>query len=278
MKYSIIDDSTNNDVLYPTINGVRMRHGYDPSQVVVTAQRPTISSLFGDAPGQLKLIPRSEWDARYDEQEQLQSSLQHLRMRGDHGKMIDALDQNGQGYCWNYSVMMAMMMLRAVANLPCVRLSGHANACLIKGYRDEGGWGALAADYAMKYGAPSTDFWKEKSMSKSNDTPAMRENAMSHRVTEDWSDQSLSPYDRNFTEEQAATLCFNNIPYIHDSNDWGHSICILRWVRTEKGVWGPLCLNSWTNGWEDNGMAVLLGRRRLPDGAIALRVTGASSN
>lgn len=277
MGQFIIDDNTNNDILYPKIDGNRMGHGYDPDQVIVEPERPSFHGLFGDVPGQLKLIPKSEWDARYDEQEELGSSLEHIRMRGNFGGMIPSLDQNGQGFCWNYSVTMAIMLLRAANNQPHVRLSGHANACLIKNYRDEGGWGALAADYAMKYGAPSVEYWKEKSMSRSNDTPEMRANAMLHRVTEDWSDQTKSPYDRNLTEEQAATLLFNNIPYIHDSNDWGHSIPILRWVRVERGLFAPKCINSWTDGWGELGMAVLTGRRRLPDGAVALRVAGAST-
>lgn len=275
MPISIIDDNTNSDILYPKGFGL----GYDQERAdkALAAQpRRSMQHLFGDAPGQLKIIPKSEWDARYDEQEALQSSLEHIRMRGNHGKMIPALDQNGQGYCWAYSATAAVMMLRAIANLPYVRLSGHAIGCQIKNYRDEGGWGALSADWVMKNGVPSVEFWKEKSMSRSNDTPEMRANALSHIVTEDWSDQTVSPYDRNMTEEQIATLLFNNIPYQHDSNDWSHSVCALRWKRIERGAWGPLILNSWTDGWEDNGMSVLMGRRRLPDGAVALRVTGAS--
>ncbi len=278
MGISVIDDSTNNDVLFPKIDGNRMGHGYDPSQVVVTPERPTLQGLFGDAPGQLKIIPRSEWDARFEEQEALQSSLEHVRMRGNYGKMIPSLDQNGQGYCWNYSVTGAVTILRALANLPYVRLSGHANACLIKNFRDEGGWGALAADFVMKNGTPSTKFWLEKSMSPSNNTPEMRANALEHLVTEDWSDQNRAPYDRSLTEEQRATLLFNNIPLIGDYNWWGHSIMELRWYRIERGSWGPKILNSWTDGWEDNGMSTLRGSKAQSDGAVALRVTGASNN
>lgn len=278
MPISIIDDSTNSDILYPKIDGEEKGHGYDETQVIVVPERPTLQHLFGDGPGQLQLIPESEWDARFEEQEALQSSLEHIRMRGNNGRMIDALDQNGQGYCWNYSNNSALMLLRAAANLPHVRFSGHANACLIKNYRDEGGWGALGADYIMKNGSPSVEFWKEKSMSRSNDTPEMRANALQHRVTEDWSDQTLSPYDRTLTTQQRATLLFNNIPLIGDYNWWSHSICEIRWYRIERGSWGPKILNSWSNNWEENGMSVLRGSKARSDGAVALRVTGASPN
>lgn len=277
MPISIIDDNTNSDILHPKGFG----KGYDQEQAdrdLAARPRRSLQHLFGDAPGQLKIIPKSEWDARFDEQEALQSSLEHIRMRGNGGKMIPSLDQNGQGFCWAYSTTMAVMMLRALENLPYVRLSGHAIGCQIKNYRDEGGWGALSADWVQKNGVPSVEFWKEKSMSRSNDTPEMRANSLQHLVTEDWSDQTVSPYDRNMTEEQVATLLFNNIPYIHDSNDWSHSILALRWYRIERGAWGPKIINSWTDDWEENGMSVLQGRRRLPDGAVALRVTSVSAN
>jgi hypothetical protein len=282
MPISIIGDSTNNDILFnPTINGNKMGHGYDQEQAdrdLAQTPRRSLAHLFGDAPNQIKIIPESEWDARFEEQEAQQSSLEHIRMRGDHGKMISALDQNGQGFCWAYSTTGAVMMLRASANLPHVRLSGHAIGCQIKNYRDEGGWGALSADWVMKNGVPSVQFWKEKSMSRNNDTPEMRANALEHLVSEDWSDQSASPYDRNLTTEQLATLLFNDIPVIADFNWWSHSVLLLRWMRISKGNWGPKLLNSWTNGWEDHGMSTLEGSKGRPDGAVALRVSGATNN
>lgn len=267
---SIIHDTTNNDILNPQGLG----KGYDPSQV--PSSTLSMQHLFGDAPGQLKIIPQSEWPARCKEQADLQSSVEHIRMRGNYGKIIPALDQNGQGYCWAYSTTGAVMMLRALGNLPYVRLSGHAIGCQIKNYRDEGGWGALSADWVMKNGVPSVDFWKEKSMSRSNDTAEMRANALSHLVTEDWSDQSVSPYDRNLTTEQYATLLLNNIPVISDFNWWSHSVLAIRWCQIENGSFGPKILNSWTDSWEDNGMSILQGSRGRPDGAVALRVTGPS--
>jgi len=273
MGISIIGDSTNNDILFPK----GMGRGYDESQVD-TNLLPKMQSMFGDAPGQLKVIPESEWDARFEEQEALQSSLEHVRMRGNYGKMIDALDQNGQGYCWAYSTTGAVMILRAVANLPHVRLSGHAVGCQIKNYRDEGGWNGLSAEFAGAKGIPSIKYWPEKSMSRSNDTPEMRANSLEHLVTEDWSDQSVAVYDRNLTREQVATLLFNNIPVMGDFNWWSHSVLLLRWYRIGRGNWGPKLLNSWTNGWEDNGMSVLEGRKAIPDGAAALRVTGATNS
>lgn len=278
MSRFIIDDNTNNDILYPTINGEKKGHGYDPDQVDTSRVKSMRATLFGDAPGQLQLIPRSEWDARFDEQEERQSSLSHLFMRMNYGRPGKVLDQNGQGFCWNYSVTQMLMVLRGLSNLPYVELSGHANACLIKDFQDKGGWGAEGALYAEAHGAPSVKYWAEKSMSRSNNTAAMRENALLHRPSEAWADDSKAAYDMNLTEDEVATLCFNNIPYIHDSNDWGHSILGMRWVRVERGLWCPEILNSWTAEWGNHGFATLNGRRRLPDGGLALRVITASVN
>ena len=270
----VIDDNTNNDVLYPKEH----KRGYDPNQVDTTMHGSMRATIFGDAPGQLKIVPRSEWDARFDEQEELQSSVSHVFKRMNYGKPGKVLDQNGQGYCWNYSITQLLMLLRGLANLPYVELSGHANACLIKNYRDEGGWGGLAAKYAAEHGSPSVKFWPEKSMSRSNDTPAMRENALLHRPTEMWADDSVAVYDQNLSEDELATLGFNTIPCVFDSNDWGHSIAFTRWYRLERGVWVPEILNSWTAGWGDGGFAKLNGRRRLPDGALGLRTISPSVN
>lgn len=276
MPISIINHATNNDILYPKGFG----HGYDQEQMerdMKANPRRSMQHWFGDAPSQIKEKPESDWDGLYEEQEAQQSSLEHVRMRGNHGQMVPALDQNGQGFCWNYSVTGGATILRASANLPYVRLSGHANACLIKGFRDEGGWGALGLDYAMKNGIPTVDFWKEKSMSQSNNTPEMRANALENKISEDWSDQAQSPYDRQLTRGQLATLLFANIPVVVDFNWWSHSVLALRWVRISKGNWGLLILNSWTDSWENKGMSILEGSHAKPDGAVGMRVIGFSN-
>jgi hypothetical protein len=61
------------------------------------AQDP--ESLFAP-PSEIQIIPESEWDARFDEQERLQSSLEHMYLSGPNGQpRVVNLDQNGHGYC-----------------------------------------------------------------------------------------------------------------------------------------------------------------------------------
>lgn len=265
----IIDDSTNNDLLYRKEDGKYMAHGHDPAKVDLSLLQP-MQSIFGDAPGQIPLIPRSEWDARFEEQERLQSSLQHLRDRQPQG--MPTLYQNGQGYCWAYSTTRACEYLRILMGLPYVQLSAHAIGCKIQNFRNEGLWCGASAKFVTEYGVPSTKVWPQGSMNRSLDNPATWEEARKNLVTEDWRDTSVALYDTDLTVDQQATLLFNNIPHMADYNWWGHSVLCTRWVRIERGVWGPRIDNSHGDDFGERGSAVLQGSRARHDGACALRV------
>jgi hypothetical protein len=192
-------------------------------------------------------------------QEETQSSLEHIRMRGDHGQPIPALDQNGQGFCWAYSTTGAVQMLRARNNQPYVPLSGHMIGCLVKGYRDQGGWNGESLDFAKQNGIASQKLWKPQSMSQSNDTPEMRHDALRRRVTE-FRELSHAADER---KRQLATLLLQNFGVMGDFNWWSHSVCILRLL-----AWNPfkiLILNSWSNSWSRLGMGEIEGSKALPD-------------
>ncbi len=263
-KPSIIDDSTSNDILYPK----GFKTGYDPDQVE--------KGWFQALPSEIKIIPRSDWDARIDDQEKYRSSLWHLRQTAANGSQMPTLDQNGQGYCWAYSTTRTVMYDRVRANLPYRRLSAHAVAWKVKGGKDQGGWCGLSAKYIRENGVPDVDHWKEKSMSSSNDTAETWANAAQHKITEDWVDLTRDLYDQNLSFDQLATCLLMNIPCAVDFNWWGHSVCAIRLVRVEAGSYGIGIDNSWTDSWESNGYGILRGNKAIPDGAIATRVTVAS--
>jgi len=230
-----------------------------------------------DSPGittalPIPLVPESEWEDRAKEMEETKSRLSDIRMTGDNGKMIDALDQNGQGYCWMYDPVMCMMIIRARDMMPYVRLSPHAPACIIKNFRDQGGWAPLAGEFLAKNGCPSEEFWPQKSMAKKYNTKETWENAKKYRITEGWIDMTVPAYDRALTFPQVVSCLLNRIPVAGDFMWWGHSVCLLDVVVVERGSVGIRILNSWTNDWEDRGMAVLQGDKMKPDGAFAPRV------
>lgn len=221
--------------------------------------------------------------------------------RGNAGKPIPARDQNGRGYCWAHSGTGALIAIRARDNMPYVSLSAYAVACIIKNYRDEGGWGAQGLDFIMERGVPDEKFWPQRGVRKEFDTPETWANAANYKVTEGWIDASQAQYDRQLTFDQTITCLLLGIPVIADFSWWSHSVCLLDAVdgqsqrkvtrseasgklltlkafeefwgfSTVAAGWGVRLWNSWGSSWSDGGMGVLTGQQAVPDGATAPRV------
>jgi len=219
-------------------------------------------------PFDVPLIPESEWQARLDAQIAAKAQLSNIRNAGMNGQPIPSRDQDGKGYCWAHSSTSAALIVRAIQGQPYADLSAFAVACIIKNYRDEGGWGAESLEWIAANGIPTSDYWPQQSMSRSNDTPAMRANAKRHEFTE-WMD--LDPAN---VKAQMVTCLLLGIPVVTDFNWWGHSVCTIDLVSLNPfttRIW-----NSWGDGWSDNGTGLLQGSKAIPDGAIAPRVMTAS--
>lgn len=256
------------------IDGVKVAYGYAPEFAVNDPHRAEMKS----PPSEMKIWQESDWDALFDEQEATKSSLEHLFLPNgpDGAPAFVNLDQNGDGYCWDYSVGHAMMLDRLKQGQPLIRLNPHSSAAIIKGGRDEGGWCGLGAKFAREHGmaveGTGPGQWPLHSRNLKYDTPECRKEMAKYKVLEDWVDLTQAVYDQNLTKLQIASCGFNAVPAPTDYNPWGHSVCMIRWVRTERGAWGPLILNSW-KGWGRHGLGVL---RWIPDGAVAFRVTTSS--
>lgn len=171
------------------------------------------------------------------------------------------------GNCWAYSTTAATMLIRIVQGLEHEPLSGHMIGCIIKGYRDEGGWNAQSLEFARTTGIASQKLWPQGSMSRSNDTPAMRADAAKRKVTEWWD----LPEDRTAAKQYLASLLLRNIPVMIDLNWWGHSVCAVRLMKRDPFT--VRIRNSWANSWGDRGYGDLVGSKAVPDGAAAPRVT-----
>lgn len=233
-------------------------------------------SMFAP-PGDMVLIPESEWDARFDEQEEQQSSLEHIYLSGPNGTpAFTNLDQNGDGYCWSYSTGQSIMLDRLRRNLPMVRLNPHATAAIIKKGRNEGGWCGQSAKFGRETGyaveGTGPGQWPLHSRDLRYDTAQLRAEMAKYKIEEEWVDLTRREYDQNLTMAQVATCGFLNIPGPGDYNWWGHSVCRVRWVRLEPGAWGQLILNSW-KGWGRHGLGVLRGNKAVCNGALAIRLT-----
>lgn len=262
----IIDDDPRTNLLaFPP--GVR--RGYVPRDYAVDPVE-----MFAP-PDEMPLIPRSEWSARIKELTELKARISDVRNTGDGGRPIAHLDQGPVGYCWGHSVAHCVTMARALNNQPYVPLSAYAVCAIIKGGRDQGGWCGLAAKFIRDVGIPAQKFWPQGSRSLSHDTPEMRANAALHKTAEDWVDLTVPVHGQNLTFDQVASCLLSGVPVAVDFNWQAHSVCALDLVEVEAGSFGLRILNSWS-GWGDNGTGIYRGRRAVPDGAVALRVTGAS--
>jgi hypothetical protein len=206
------------------------------------------------------IIPESEWPARIAEQLANQSSAQDIRDVGNNGAPMPSYDQNGKGFCWAHSSTSAVTIVRAIAGEPYVPLSAFSVACMIKGFRDEGGFGAESLQFIADKGIPSAQQWPMQSMSKANDNPATWANALLHKCLK-WVQCAQDAATRRM---QVATASLLGLPVVVDYNWWSHSICLLRILSsTSTRIW-----NSWGDSWSNNGVGDLAGSKAWPDDAV----------
>ncbi len=254
------------DLLFPR----EAAFGHDPSQVIKEMYAP---------PSDMKVIPETDDDAWYDEQEAKQSSLEHIYLSGPNGTPAFVnLNQGQDGYCWFYSTGHAIMLRRLALGLPNVRLNPHSGAAIIKNGRNEGGWCGLSAKFAREVGIAEEGTgpgqWPARSRDLRHDTSECRKIMGQYKTTEEWVDLS-SIYNPKMSDRQRATALIENNPSPSDFDWWGHSVCAVRWVRIERGSFGLLILNSWLN-WGRYGLGVLRGAQSRPNGALSIRAVKAA--
>jgi hypothetical protein len=261
MPELIINDSNFQQALSPIIDGERKGHGCIPRDFM----RCPVGYLPCAKPFDLPLIPESEWQERLDAQIAAKAQLSNVRNTGGpNNGPIPSRDQDGKGYCWAHSSTSAALIIRALMGEPYADLSAFAVACAIKNFQDEGGWGSESLEFIAERGIPTSQFWPQQSMSRSNDNPATWENAKLHRFTE-WMD--LDPAQM---KAQLVTCLLLGLPVVSDFDWWGHSVCTIDLVSLNPfrtRIW-----NSWGDAWSENGTGILEGRKAIPDAALAARV------
>lgn len=173
------------------------------------------------------------------------------------------------GNCWAHSSTSAALLTRAVNNQPFADLSAYAVACIIKKFRDEGGWGSESLEFIAERGIPTSEFWPQRSMSRSNDNDKTWANAALHKFSE-WRDMDPG----SSMKKQIVTCLLLNLPVVSDFNWWGHSVCSMDLVSITP--FRTRILNSWGDVWSENGSGILEGSKAIPNGALCACVMTAS--
>jgi hypothetical protein len=298
----IIHDKNYKQFVNPTVDGETKKCG--------TIPRNLMSHPIGCYPKiravDFPVYPQSEWSDRLKQQTADGRRCSDIRNRGLAGQPLPSRDQNGRGYCWQFSGVSALMIVRARDGQPYADLSAYGPACREKNYRDEGGWGAQGVQNLIEWGCPTSKTWPQQATSRSHDKPETWAEAALYKVDEGMFDLQAAEYDRNLTWQQYVTSWLNCWPTVNDYNWWGHSVCgmdlvegaqLYNWgVRQSSGkkapvgafekVWdmahpvtagnGCLIWNSWGNSWSQNGAGVLAPSKAVPDGGVAV-CTGSAS-
>lgn len=210
------------------------------------------------------LVPESAQQARLDAQVVEHASLYDLRM--DNYDVLKSLNQDGLGLCWAFSSTKSCMYLRVAMGEPPVRLSAWWVAGKVKGWRDQGGWGAESLEQISTGGAPIESLCP--SYKSSYDTEETRNNALLHRATEWWDGSN----DRERNRRIMISAFLLGLAPVLDYNWLGHSMCGCRLVSLN-----PLtvdCDNSWgeISQYGEKGLYRIQGSRAIPDGIVVPRV------
>lgn len=252
----VINDTTSPDLLFPK----HVARGLDLSS------RPRGYAYSGTAeqfPQEL-LIPRSEWQARIEENVKDKSQLSDICTQAG----LVCKSQAQTQFCWANAPTYCTEVLRVIQNQKPISLSPASVAAPITGYKNVGGWGKTALEWIIANGIVPSSNWPDNAIERKYATPGNKEIATSYRVDE-W--YELEP--RNL--DQLISMLLMGFPVAVGYNFWSHEVSAIDPVWID-GTVAVKIRNSWGMGWGDKGYAVLQGQKMLPDDCVSPRTTKAS--
>jgi hypothetical protein len=140
-------------------------------------------------------------------------------------------------------------------------LSPDSVAYPIEGTRDRGGYPGDACQQMHTDGACPMSAWPEGDLSPRDANPNWKELAL---------DNVLISWIKVSTWDQQITLALHHIPVAIGLRWWGHLVCQLDPVLTDRGDVAIGIDNSWGSSWGENGYGILDRRSGTADlGAFA---------
>lgn len=213
------------------------------------------------------LVPRSDWQGWIEEMKERGTRLWDLVKQSG----LRCKDQGKTNFCWANAPVWLLMLWRMVQGQPLVNLSPASVACLINGFKNQGGWGEDALRFMIEHGVVPTAQWPDNAIDKRYDTAPNREAAKLYRV-DGWF--ILRP--RNLDEHVSCLL--RRMPCAVGLNYWGHEVADIGvdWINGEIAV---EYINSWGFDWPTpgaNGRSFRQGKRILADDIVTIRSGTAS--
>jgi hypothetical protein len=208
----------------------------------------------------IAVIPRSEWADRIEMLEKTGNLL---------GELMPALGvpiqyQASTNYCWNFGVVDAVHGVNARAGRPHVDLSPASVACLVKGYRNVGGWGIEAVRGINKHGIASTKHWPAAAIHKKYDNAASRADRKNRTIPE-----FLELRPRDFAV--VMTCLLNGWPVPAGLLWWRHLVNFVDPVVLGRDEFGVRARNSWGPEWNGDGTIILTEAKATPDEATTIQ-------
>lgn len=216
-----------------------------------------------------KVFDRSEWPELMEMQDKNHSSPLDWHMNS-----VGIMDQRQTNFCWCFGTCAGVATQYAKTGVEVPEFSPASTACMIKDFRNEGGWGSQACNGIQKYGIATTETWPNVSFNRQ--LPSM-----SH-VREDMHQHDLIEFEdlgvNNFDAAMSVLLDpLHPAPVTGGFTWWGHLVILLKAVRYD-GEWGVVFANSWGKDWGENGYSVLLGDKAVPYESIRIGSVKPRSN
>lgn len=238
-----------------------MAHGLIPRDYALHPY----GSIPHAGPATLKKISRDEWDDRIAEMDRDKSSLWHLM---DHMKS-PVKYQNGISYCWSHGICRAVEVRSMSQNGKLINLSATSVGCKIKNFRNVGGWGRDAIEYASEHGFCTAEDWPENKLDPRYDTPAAWANAKNHRVIE-WDELEENDFD------MAMSYALERMPFGLGLDWWRHLICGMVPIAFGNKKYGLGIDNSHGTSYGDRGRGILPENKARGDACAPRTIQSAS--
>ncbi len=202
------------------------------------------------------LIPQDQWAGLLASNRANKCGL--LDLREAHYDTLKSLDQDGLGLCWAFSSTKAAMYTRARMGAPPVILSAWWVAGEIKGWRDEGGWGAASLQKIATDGIPLMSLCP--AYKSSYDNADCKASAAQHKFTQ-WFDGAE---DSSTAHAQLVSCLLRGIPCVVDLNVMGHSMCAIDLLDVNTIIYD----NSWGEQGDKKGLYYGKGQYAMPNGLV----------